>query len=34
METVDEEITAKAIDWMEKQAKANQPFFLWYNSDG
>jgi arylsulfatase A-like enzyme len=32
METVDEEITAKAIDWMEKQAKANQPFFLWYNS--
>ena len=32
METVDEEITSKAIDWMEKQAKANQPFFLWYNS--
>ena len=32
METVDEEITAKAIEWMEKQAKANQPFFLWYNS--
>src|SRR5688572_24372737 len=32
METVDEEITDKAIAWMEKQAKANQPFFLWYNS--
>jgi arylsulfatase A-like enzyme len=32
METVDEEITAKAIDWMERQAKAKQPFFLWYNS--
>jgi len=32
METVDEEITAKAIEWIEKQAKANQPFFLWYNS--
>ena len=32
METIDEEITAKAIDWMEKQAKADQPFFLWYNS--
>ena len=32
METVDEEITAKAIEWMDKQAKANQPFFLWYNS--
>ena len=32
METVDEEITAAALDWMEKQAKADQPFFLWYNS--
>jgi len=32
METIDEEITTRAIDWMEKQAKAEQPFFLWYNS--
>jgi arylsulfatase A-like enzyme len=32
METIDEEITSAALDWMEKQAKANQPFFLWYNS--
>jgi arylsulfatase len=32
METVDEEITSAALGWMEKQAKANQPFFLWYNS--
>jgi arylsulfatase len=32
METVDEEITTAAIEWMEKQAKADQPFFLWYNS--
>jgi len=32
METVDEEITAKALDWMEKQAKTDQPFFLWYNA--
>jgi arylsulfatase A-like enzyme len=32
METIDEEITSKAIDWMEKQAQADQPFFLWYNS--
>jgi arylsulfatase len=32
METIDEEITAAAIAWMEKQAKADQPFFLWYNS--
>src|SRR3979490_1561648 len=32
METIDEEITSAALDWMEKQAKADQPFFLWYNS--
>jgi arylsulfatase A-like enzyme len=32
METVDEEITARALEWMEKQAKAKKPFFLWYNS--
>jgi len=32
METIDEEITASALDWMETQAKANKPFFLWYNS--
>ena len=32
METVDEEITARAIEWMEKQVKADKPFFLWYNA--
>ncbi len=32
METVDEEITASALAWMEKQVKADKPFFLWYNS--
>jgi arylsulfatase len=32
METIDEEITDRALAWMEKQAKANTPFFLWYNS--
>jgi len=32
METIDEEITERAIGWMEKQVKANKPFFLWYNS--
>jgi arylsulfatase A-like enzyme len=32
METVDEEITAAALSWMETQAKADKPFFLWYNS--
>jgi arylsulfatase len=32
METVDEEITSAALGWMEKQVKADKPFFLWYNS--
>jgi arylsulfatase A-like enzyme len=32
METIDEEITSAALDWMEKQVKAEKPFFLWYNS--
>ena len=32
METIDEEITEATLAWMEKQAKADQPFFLWYNS--
>src|SRR5499427_6573550 len=32
METIDEEITERALAWMETQAKADKPFFLWYNS--
>ena len=32
METVDEEITDAALAWMETQAKADKPFFLWYNA--
>jgi arylsulfatase len=32
METIDEEVNAKAIDFMERAAKANKPFFLWWNS--
>src|SRR3981189_3490421 len=32
MEPVDEEITDRALAWMENQAKEDQPFFLWYNS--
>ena len=32
METIDEEITTRALAWMETQAKADKPFFLWYNS--
>jgi len=32
METIDEEITDRAITWMENQVKDDKPFFLWYNS--
>jgi arylsulfatase A-like enzyme len=32
METIDEEITSAALGWIETQAKADKPFFLWYNS--
>ncbi len=32
METIDEEITDRALVWMEKQVKDEKPFFLWYNS--
>jgi arylsulfatase A-like enzyme len=32
METMDEEISAGAIDFMERQVKADKPFFCWWNS--
>ncbi|MBV8331640.1 MAG: sulfatase-like hydrolase/transferase, partial [Candidatus Eremiobacteraeota bacterium] len=32
METVDEEITARALAWIEEQVKADKPFFCWYNA--
>jgi arylsulfatase len=32
METIDEEVTAKALDFMERAAKSDKPFFLWWNS--
>ena len=32
METFDEEVSAKAIDFMERAAKEDKPFFLWWNS--
>jgi arylsulfatase len=32
METIDEEVTAKALDFMERAARADKPFFLWWNS--
>jgi arylsulfatase A-like enzyme len=32
METVDEDVTTKAMDFMERAKKADKPFFLWWNS--
>jgi len=32
METIDEEVMVKSLDFMERAARANKPFFLWWNS--
>ena len=32
METIDEEVTAKAIDFLERSRKSGKPVFLWWNS--
>ena len=32
METIDDETTAAAIDFIERQARANTPFFVWMNT--
>jgi len=32
METIDEEVTVKALDFVERAAKDGKPFFLWWNS--
>jgi arylsulfatase A-like enzyme len=32
METIDDETTAACIDFMQRQAKANKPFFTWMNT--
>ena len=32
METVDEEVTAAALDFMDRAKKADKPFFVWWNS--
>jgi arylsulfatase A-like enzyme len=32
METIDDETSAAAIDYMKRQHAANKPFFCWYNS--
>jgi arylsulfatase len=31
METIDDDIAARASDFIERQAKANKPFFVWVN---
>jgi arylsulfatase A-like enzyme len=32
METVDEDLLAHSLDFMERSVKANKPFFLWHNT--
>ncbi len=32
METIDEEITTATLDYLERAAKSDKPFFLWWNS--
>jgi arylsulfatase A-like enzyme len=32
METIDDETSVAAIDFMQRQARANTPFFCWFNS--
>ena len=32
METVDEEVTAKSLGFIDKAVKSGKPFFLWYNT--
>jgi arylsulfatase A-like enzyme len=32
METIDEEVTAIAFDFIDRSVKANKPFFVWYNT--
>ena len=32
METIDDEVTAATIKFMDNAAKANKPFFIWFNS--
>ena len=32
IETIDEAVNVKALDFMERAKKADKPFFLWWNS--
>ena len=31
METIDDDIAARSVEWIEKQHKAGKPFFVWIN---
>jgi arylsulfatase A-like enzyme len=32
METIDDEVTARTLDFMQRAKKENKPFFIWWNS--
>src|SRR4029078_3401817 len=32
METIDEEVTKRSLEYLEEAKKADKPFFLWWNS--
>ena len=32
MEDIDAELVRRSVDFMDRSAKANKPFFLWHNS--
>jgi arylsulfatase len=32
METIDEEVTTRALDFIDRAHKAKKPFFMWYNT--
>ncbi|HZP45826.1 MAG TPA: arylsulfatase [Candidatus Binataceae bacterium] len=34
METIDDEVTAKALDFLDRAHQNDRPFFLWYNTTG
>jgi len=34
METIDDEVTERALKFIDEQHKAKKPFFLWYNTTG
>lgn len=31
METIDDDVAQRSVDWIAKQAKADKPFFIWVN---